>query len=121
VLHLKAFFIGEAVVRHNLAEIDFITEEEYLAKEILADEKHEFLNGFVYRLHADPVTNMAGASDAQSRSQGMLIMCLRPICLIRNAACIWQICALRLIAKTRHGSTLMSWSLATLKIVNAIP
>jgi len=65
-------------VRHNLAEIDFITEEEYLAKEILADEKHEFLNGFVYRLHADPVTNMAGASDEHVKVTGNAHYVLRP-------------------------------------------
>lgn len=57
-------------MRHNLAEVDFITEEEYLAREALADEKHEYLNGFVYRLHADPITNMAGASDAHVKVTG---------------------------------------------------
>ena len=57
-------------MRRNLAEIEFITEEEYLAREVLADEKHEYLNGFVYRLHADPITNMAGASDAHVKVTG---------------------------------------------------
>jgi len=57
-------------MRHKLAEVDCITEEEYLAKEALADEKHEYLNGFVYRLHADPITQMAGASDAHVKVTG---------------------------------------------------
>jgi Uma2 family endonuclease len=57
-------------MRHNLAEVDLITEDEYLTREALADEKHEYLNGFVYRLHADPVTNMAGASDAHVKVTG---------------------------------------------------
>ncbi|SJM93824.1 conserved hypothetical protein [Crenothrix polyspora] len=55
---------------HNLAEVDFITEEDYLIREVVADEKHEYLNGFVYRLHADPITNMAGASDAHVKVTG---------------------------------------------------
>ena len=57
-------------MHRNLAEIEFITEEEYLAREVLADEKHEYLNGFVYRLHADPITNMPGASDAHVKVTG---------------------------------------------------
>ena len=57
-------------MRHNLAEVDFTTEEEYLAREALADEKHEYLNGFIYRLHADPITNMAGASDEHVKVTG---------------------------------------------------
>jgi hypothetical protein len=57
-------------VHHNLAEVDFITEEDYLIREVVADEKHEYLNGFVYRLHADPMTSMAGASDAHE--QGLI-------------------------------------------------
>jgi Uma2 family endonuclease len=57
-------------MRHNLAEVDFITEEEYLGKEALAGEKHEYLNGMVYRLHADTITNMAGASDAHVKVTG---------------------------------------------------
>jgi len=57
-------------MHRNLAEVDSITEEAYLAREALADEKHEYLNGFVYRLHADPITNMAGASDAHVKVTG---------------------------------------------------
>lgn len=57
-------------MRHNLAEAGFVTEEEYLAREALADEKHEYLNGFVYCLHVDPATNMAGASDAHVKVTG---------------------------------------------------
>ena len=57
-------------MRHKLAEVDFITEEEYLAREALADEKHEYLNGFVYRLHADPITNITGASDEHVKVAG---------------------------------------------------
>ena len=49
---------------HHLTETTFITEEEYLAGEALADEKHEYLNGFVYPLHGTATTNMAGATDA---------------------------------------------------------
>ncbi len=49
---------------HHLTETTFITEEEYLAGEALADEKHEYLNGFVYPLHSIATTNMAGATDA---------------------------------------------------------
>jgi len=57
-------------VYHHLAEVDFITEEDYLIREVVADEKHEYLNGFIYRLHVDPVTNMAGASDAHVKVTG---------------------------------------------------
>jgi Uma2 family endonuclease len=57
-------------MRHNLAGVDFITEEDYLAREALADEKHEYLNGLVYRLHADPIAYMAGASDAHVKVTG---------------------------------------------------
>jgi Uma2 family endonuclease len=57
-------------MRHNLAEVDFITEEQYLGNEVLADEKHEYLNGMVYPLHADTVTNMAGANDAHVKVTG---------------------------------------------------
>lgn len=46
----------------NLAESQFITPEEYLAGELNADEKHEYINGAVYPLH--DVRNMAGAGDA---------------------------------------------------------
>jgi hypothetical protein len=58
-------------MRRNFAEVDFITEEAYLAREALADEKPEYLNGFVYRLQADQVTNMAGASDAHVKVTGI--------------------------------------------------
>jgi Uma2 family endonuclease len=62
---------------YNLAQIDSITEAEYLASEALADEKHEYLNGFVYRLHADPVTNMAGASDEHVKVTGNIHYALK--------------------------------------------
>lgn len=47
----------------NLAQPQFVTEEEYLAAETLANEKHEYLNGLVYPLHHDSIKSMAGASD----------------------------------------------------------
>ena len=54
----------------NLAEIPVITEADYLAAETLATEKHEYLNGFVYPLHWNPITNMAGATDAHVKVTG---------------------------------------------------
>jgi len=51
-------------MRHHFAEATFITEEEYLAGEMLAGEKHEYLNGFVYLLHGIAITDMAGATDS---------------------------------------------------------
>jgi Uma2 family endonuclease len=70
VITTKSIFTGETTVRRNLAENDFVTEEDYLAREALADEKHEYLNGFVYQLHIDSITNMAGASDAHVKVTG---------------------------------------------------
>ncbi|TXH68369.1 MAG: Uma2 family endonuclease [Thiothrix sp.] len=35
-----------------------------------AADKHEYLNGWVYPLHWNPITNMAGASDAHVRVTG---------------------------------------------------
>ena len=108
-------------MRHNLAEADFITEEEYLAREALADEKHEYLNGFVYCLHTDSITNMAGASDAQVKVTGNAHYTLKTHLRVSPCSYICPTCVLRLIAKTRHGSILMLWLLATPKSVNAIP
>jgi len=70
---------------YNLAKIDTITEAEYLANEALAEEKHEFLNGFVYRLHADPVTNMAGASDEHVKVAGNIHYALKTH--LRGSSC----------------------------------
>ena len=57
-------------MHHSFAEVDFVTEEDYLAREVLDDEKYEYLNGFVYRLHADLITNKAGTSDAHIKVTG---------------------------------------------------
>ncbi|MEZ5535983.1 MAG: Uma2 family endonuclease [Thiolinea sp.] len=46
----------------NLAQNTYVSAEEYLAGEALADEKHEYVNGMIYALH-EP-RNMAGAGDA---------------------------------------------------------
>ena len=54
----------------NLAAKCFTTEADYLTAEALTIEKHEYLNGLVYLLHWDPVTNMAGASDAHVKITG---------------------------------------------------
>ena len=54
----------------NLAEKPVITEADYLAAETLATEKHEYLNGFVYPLHWNSITNMAGATDAHVKVTG---------------------------------------------------
>lgn len=54
----------------NLAEKLFVAEADYLASETLATEKHEYLNGFVYPLHWNPATNMAGATDSHVKVAG---------------------------------------------------
>ena len=54
----------------SLAVTGFITEADYLAAEGLATEKHEYLNGLVYILHWNPVTNMSGTSDAHVKITG---------------------------------------------------
>jgi len=43
-------------MNQSLAETGYVNEADYLAAEALADEKHEYLNGWVYALHSDPVT-----------------------------------------------------------------
>lgn len=54
----------------NLAHIPLISEADYLAAEASSIDKHEYLNGWVYPLHWNPITNMAGASDAHVRVTG---------------------------------------------------
>jgi len=61
----------------NLAEASYVNEEDYLAAEELADEKHEYINGFVYALHHDPVTGMAGANESHVNVTGNAYYALR--------------------------------------------
>ena len=48
----------------NPAEKPVITEADYLTTETLATEKHEYLNGLVYLLHWNSITDMGEATDA---------------------------------------------------------
>lgn len=48
----------------NLTEKPIITEADYSTTETLTTEKHEYLNGFVYPLHWNSITDMAEATDA---------------------------------------------------------
>ena len=60
-----------------LPETGYVDEEDYLAAEALADEKHEYLNGWVYALHSDPITGMAGASESHVNITGNAYYALR--------------------------------------------
>jgi len=64
-------------MNQSLAETGYVNEEDYLAAEALADEKHEYLNGWVYVLHRDPVTGMAGASESHVNITGNAYYALR--------------------------------------------
>lgn len=57
-------------MKTSLANSLFISETDYLAAEMNAADKHEYLNGWVYSLHWNPITNMAGASDAHVKVTG---------------------------------------------------
>ena len=78
----------------NLAERLFITEADYLASETLVTEKHEYLNGFVYPLHWNPITNMAGATDAHVKVTGNAHYALKTH--LRNSGCSFYISDMRL-------------------------
>lgn len=54
----------------NLAHTPIISEADYLSAETNSTDKHEYLNGWVYLLHWNHVTNMAGASDAHVKVTG---------------------------------------------------
>lgn len=54
----------------NLAHTPIISEADYLITEAQSADKHEYLNGWVYPLHWNPITNMAGASDAHVKVTG---------------------------------------------------
>lgn len=81
-------------MRNNLAESDFISEEVYLATESVADEKHEYLNGLVYRLYPDSIANMAGANDAHVKVAGNAHYALKTH--LRGSPCSLYISDMRL-------------------------
>lgn len=54
----------------NLAHTPIISEADYLTAESSSTDKHEYLNGWVYPLHWNSITNMAGASDAHVKVTG---------------------------------------------------
>ncbi|MFI0400232.1 MAG: Uma2 family endonuclease [Thiolinea sp.] len=54
----------------NLAHTPIISEADYLTAESSSTDKHEYLNGWVYPLHWNQITNMAGASDAHVKVTG---------------------------------------------------
>ena len=82
----------------NLAEKPVITEADYLAAETLATEKHEYLNGFVYPLHWNSITNMARATDEHVKVTGKAHYALKT--LLRGSGCSLYMSDMRL--KNRH-------------------
>jgi Uma2 family endonuclease len=54
----------------NLAHQALTSEADYLSAEAQSNDKHEYLNSWVYPLHWNPITNMAGASDAHVKVTG---------------------------------------------------
>jgi len=94
-------------MRHHFAEATFITEEEYLAGEMLAGEKHEYLNGFVYLLHGIAITNMAGATDSHVKLMSRPLSRLSSV--VQGVVHTWQICGSKLTPKIKHGFTPMLW------------
>lgn len=78
----------------NLAEASYVNEEDYLAAEELADEKHEYINGWVYELHRDPVTGMAGASESHVNITGNAYYALKTH--LKQSACRTYMADMRL-------------------------
>lgn len=54
----------------NLAHQSLTSETDYLSAEAHSTDKHEYFNGWVYPLHWNPITNMAGASDVHVKVTG---------------------------------------------------
>lgn len=78
----------------NLAEKPVITEADYLAAETFATEKHEYFNGLVYPLHWNPITNMAGATDAHVKVTGNVHYALKTH--LRGSGCSLYMSDMRL-------------------------
>ncbi|WML92490.1 Uma2 family endonuclease [Thiothrix lacustris] len=77
----------------------FVSAEDYLTAEAQSAEKHEYLEGFVYPLYSDPMTNMAGASDAHVKVSGNAHYALKTH--LRGTGCSLYMADMRVNIKTR--------------------